>query len=90
MGIPAEVQARVGEKKSTEGLGGPELAAVLKEYYEKWVASENEKYDVEYTVKLRDLQIQELEMEVNDMRGKFIVPKLKKVHAFKLMGSEEQ
>jgi len=24
-------------------------------------------------------------MEVSDMRGKFIIPKLKKVHTFKLM-----
>ena len=55
----------------------------------RWIAGENEKYDMEYSVKLRDLQIQELEMEVSDMRGKFIIPKLKKVHAFKLMGNEE-
>ena len=55
----------------------------------RWIAGEDEKYDLEYSVKLRDLQIQELEMEVSDMRGKFIIPKLKKVHAFKLMGNEE-
>jgi hypothetical protein len=35
------------------------------------------------------LQIHQLEMEVTDMRGKFIPPKLKKVHNFKLMGGEE-
>lgn len=57
--------------------------------FRRWVASENEKYDIEYSVKLRDMQIQELEMEVSDMRGKFIIPKLKKVHTFKLMGGEE-
>jgi hypothetical protein len=64
-------------------------AKSFKEYYQRWVATEDEKYDLEYSVKLRDLQIQELEMEVSDMRGKFIIPKLKKVHAFKLMGNEE-
>jgi hypothetical protein len=37
------------------------------------------KYDIEYTVKVRDMQIHDLEMEVSDMRGKFIIPKLKKV-----------
>lgn len=35
------------------------------------------------------MEIHALEMEVNDMHGKFIIPKLKKVHAFKLMGNEE-
>ena len=58
-------------------------------HYNRWVAAEGEVYDVNYAVKLRDMQINELEMEVSDMRGKFIIPKLKKVHNFKLMGGEE-
>jgi len=80
--------ARIGDPKDLEGLSPEELMAVVKEYYDKWIAKEDEKYDLEYSVKLRDLQIQELEMEVSDMRGKFILPKLKKVHAFKLMNEE--
>jgi len=88
MGIPTEVLARIGEAKDLEGLSPEELMAVVKEYYDRWIGSEDEKYDLEYSVKLRDLQIQELEMEVSDMRGKFILPKLKKVHAFKLMNEE--
>ncbi len=55
----------------------------------RWVATEGEVYDINYGVRVRDMQIQELEMEVSDMRGKFIIPKLKKVHNFKLMGGEE-
>lgn len=54
----------------------------------RWVAGESEKYDMEYSVRVRDMQIHELEMEVSDMRGKFIIPKLKKVHTFKLMDNE--
>jgi len=88
MGIPQEVMARIGDPKDLEGLSPEELMAVVKEYYDRWIAGEDEKYDLEYSVKLRDLQIQELEMEVSDMRGKFILPKLKKVHAFKLMNEE--
>ena len=67
----------------------PEGEVLICLVFSRWVSSEDEKYDLEYSVKLRDLQIQELEMEVSDMRGKFIIPKLKKVHAFKLMGNEE-
>jgi len=84
-----EVAARVGEPKKLENVSEEELKAILKEYYDKWVASESEKYDIEYNVKVRDMQIHQLEMEVTDMRGKFILPKLKKVHNFKLMGGEE-
>lgn len=79
----------MGEPKKLENCSEDELKAILKEYYDKWVATEGEKYDIEYTVKMRDMQIHQLEMEVTDMRGKFILPKLKKVHNFKLMGGEE-
>lgn len=89
MSAPPEVVARVGEPKKLENCSEDELKAILKEYYDKWVATEGEKYDIEYTVKMRDMQIHQLEMEVTDMRGKFILPKLKKVHNFKLMGGEE-
>jgi len=89
MGIPDEVAGRVGEPKELEGLSDDDLKAVLKEYYDKWVAAESSKYDIERDVHIKDMQIHDLEMEVSDMRGKFILPKLKKVHNFKLMGGEE-
>lgn len=86
---PAEVLARLGDAKTLEGLSDDDLKAVLKEYYERWVNAESAKYDVERDVHIKEMQIHDLEMEVSDMRGKFILPKLKKVHNFKLMGGEE-
>lgn len=85
MAIPAEVQARLGEPVSIEGMDANAIKDTLKQLYERWVGTESDKYDIEYAVKLRDMQIHDLEMEVSDMRGKFIIPKLKKVHTFKLM-----
>lgn len=85
MAIPAEVQARLGDPVTVEGMDAEQTKAILKKLYERWVGSESEKYDIEYAVKVRDMQIHDLEMEVSDMRGKFIIPKLKKVHTFKLM-----
>lgn len=89
MAVNPDVAARVGEPKSLEGLSADDLKAVLKQYYDKWVEAESSKYDVERDVHIKDMQIHDLEMEVSDMRGKFILPKLKKVHNFKLMGGEE-
>jgi hypothetical protein len=89
MTIPPEVVTRVGEPKSLDGLSDADLKAVLKEYYDRWVEAESNKYDVERDVHIKEMQIHDLEMEVSDMRGKFILPKLKKVHNFKLMGGEE-
>ncbi len=57
-------------------------------YFFRWVNSEDSHWDIEHSVKLRDMQIQELELECSDMRGKFIIPKLKKVHSFKLKDEE--
>jgi hypothetical protein len=85
MAIPAEVQARLGEPVTVDGKEPNEVKDILKTLYERWVGTESDKYDIEYAVKLRDMQIHDLEMEVSDMRGKFIIPKLKKVHTFKLM-----
>jgi len=85
MAIPAEVQARLGEPITVEGKEPDQVKDILKTLYERWVGTESDKYDIEYAVKLRDMQIHDLEMEVSDMRGKFIIPKLKKVHTFKLM-----
>jgi len=79
MAIPAEVQARLGEPITVEGKEPDQVKDILKTLYERWVGTESDKYDIEYAVKLRDMQIHDLEMEVSDMRGKFIIPKLKKI-----------
>jgi hypothetical protein len=89
MTIPAEVQSRLGEAPNIEALDADALVDALKQLHSKWVEKESEKFDIEYLVKVKDMQIHDLEMEVSDMRGKFILPKLKKVHNFKLMGGEE-
>jgi len=79
MAIPPEVEARLGPAITVEGMDAEQIKATLKTLYERWVGAESSKYDIEYTVKVRDMQIHDLEMEVSDMRGKFIIPKLKKV-----------
>merc|ERR1712158_237582 len=57
MAIPDEVQARLGEPVTVEGKDAEQVKELLKQLYERWVGCESEKYDVEYSVKLRDMQI---------------------------------
>merc|ERR1712179_287847 len=59
------------------------------EYYDLSCATFSERFDIEHQVKKNDMEIHTLEMEVNDMHGKFIIPKLKKVHTFQLTSGEE-
>merc|ERR1712211_130073 len=47
------------------------------------------KFNMEHEIKKNEVEIHALELEVNDMHGKFIIPQLKKVSNFKLMGGEE-
>lgn len=52
---------------------------MCKQYHDRIAKLENEKYDLEYFVGRKDFEISELSAKVNDMRGKFIKPPLKKI-----------
>lgn len=76
------IAERTGEKKNTDDLNEEELRRLCKEYHNIIAKLESDKYDLEYQVKKIDFEIHELSMRVNDMRGKFIKPTLKKVPKF--------
>jgi len=70
---------RTGPPKDLENANEPELMAIAKEYHDRLKILEGEKYDLEYNVARKDFEKRELSAKVNDVRGKFIRPPLKKV-----------
>ncbi|KAI7691517.1 hypothetical protein SSS_08342 [Sarcoptes scabiei] len=58
------------------------LIAICKEYHNRIYKLNEEKWDLELAVCLKEYEIQEIQSRVNDMRGKFIVPPLKKVSKY--------
>lgn len=56
-----------------------DLEAVYEEVRERLIELESENYDISYTVRQKDFEINELTIAVNDLRGKFVKPTLKKV-----------
>merc|ERR1712154_463636 len=76
------IDQRCGQSKSTSGLGEGELKRVCQEYYDRICAVESSKYDLEKEVEYKDYMIDELNIAVNDLRGKFIKPSLKKVSKY--------
>merc|ERR1711915_375012 len=66
-----------------------DLSVLCKQLYEKACGVFGEKFDEEYQVKKRDMEIHNLEMETSESHGTFKIPKLKKVNKFKMMGDEE-
>merc|ERR1712142_818275 len=59
-----------------------QLKQICKEYFDRMFLCESQKYDMEFEVRKRGFEINELNIAVNDLRGKFIKPTLKKVSKY--------
>jgi len=58
------------------------LESIYNELFQRMVQLEEEKYDINVLVSEKDAQINELTIAVNDLRGKFVKPALKKVSKY--------
>lgn len=76
------IAERTGPKKSLDDMDEEQLVELCKAYHKRITELESAKYDLEYHVSRIDFDIHELSMKLNDMRGKFIKPTLKKVPKF--------
>lgn len=77
------IEERCGKAKNVEDASeADQVKSVLDEYQKRIASLENAKYDLEYAVKVKDLEINELNIQVNDLRGKFVKPTLKKVSKY--------
>merc|ERR1712130_1021811 len=90
MVVPDSVKEKVGELPDISGMSKDDLSALVKQLYDQSCAVFGEKFRMEYAVKKRDMEIHNLEMETSESHGTFKIPKLKKVHKFKMMGDEEE
>jgi len=59
-----------------------ELKKVLQTLQQKIAELEDSKYDLDYINRQKDFEINELTIQVNDLRGKFVKPTLKKVSKY--------
>lgn len=76
------IEERCGKPKNLEDANEDSLAKVCRDYHSRIERLEDEKYDLEYIVKGKDYQISDLNAQVNDLRGKFVKPTLKKVSKY--------
>ncbi|KAF7623586.1 hypothetical protein Mgra_00010124 [Meloidogyne graminicola] len=72
-----------------DSSGEDELQRISKDFAESVIRLEREKYDLSYTVRQKDFEINELTIAVNDLRGKFVKPTLKKVSKFAKLKTKE-
>jgi len=59
-----------------------QLKKIAQEMWKRVGEVEDSKYDLEYQVRQKDFEINELTIAVNDLRGKFVKPTLKKVSKY--------
>jgi len=76
------IEQRCGKAKPVDDANEEAIKTILRDYHARIERLENEKYDFEYIVKGKDFQISDLNAQVNDLRGKFVKPTLKKVSKY--------
>merc|ERR1712168_545709 len=76
------IDERCGQPKDLDSASEEQLRQICKEYHARAAKIENLKYDLEHEVVIKDYEINELNIAVNDLRGKFIKPTLKKVSKY--------
>lgn len=76
------IEERCGKPKNIEDANEERLKMIIREYYDRVYLCEGQKWDLEYEVRKRDYEIADLNNQVNDLRGKFVKPTLKKVSKY--------
>ncbi|XP_063224478.1 troponin I isoform X22 [Bacillus rossius redtenbacheri] len=76
------IEERCGKPKNIEDANEANLKSIVRQYFDRVCLCESQKWDLEYEVKKKDFEISELNSQVNELRGKFMKPTLKKVSKY--------
>ncbi|XP_034825020.1 troponin I isoform X4 [Maniola hyperantus] len=76
------IEERCGKPKNVDDANEAALTSIITGYHQRIARLEEEKYDHEMEVARRALEISDLNTQVNDLRGKFVKPTLKKVSKY--------
>ncbi|XP_032677880.1 troponin I isoform X10 [Odontomachus brunneus] len=76
------IEERCGKPKNVDDANEVELKKICQMYYDRVYLCEGQKWDLEREVRKRDYEIADLNSQVNDLRGKFMKPTLKKVSKY--------
>merc|ERR1711936_1430856 len=63
---------RTGSGRNLEGASDQQLREICNLYHKRIVSLESEKFDLERDVQVKDININELNIAVNDLKGKYV------------------
>ncbi|XP_019872843.1 troponin I isoform X3 [Aethina tumida] len=76
------IEERCGKPKLIDDANEAELQTVCQTYHQRIAKLEGDKYDLEVIERIKEFEISDLNSQVNDLRGKFVKPTLKKVSKY--------
>nr|XP_018917171.1 PREDICTED: troponin I isoform X8 [Bemisia tabaci] len=76
------IEERCGSPKDLDNANEDDLEEICKELWDRVYNLEGEKFDLERDFRLKEWEIADLNSQVNDLRGKFVKPTLKKVSKY--------
>ncbi|XP_034825018.1 troponin I isoform X3 [Maniola hyperantus] len=76
------IEERCGKPKNVDDANEAELQTICQMYWHRIYNLEGDKYELERAIQIRKMEISDLNTQVNDLRGKFVKPTLKKVSKY--------
>ncbi|XP_026747424.1 troponin I isoform X13 [Trichoplusia ni] len=76
------IEERCGKAKNIDDANEAELQTICQMYWHRIYNLEGDKYELERAIEIRKMEISDLNSQVNDLRGKFVKPTLKKVSKY--------
>ncbi|XP_063635877.1 troponin I isoform X11 [Cydia splendana] len=76
------IEERCGKPKNIDDANEAELQTICQMYWHRIYNLEGDKYELERAIQIRKMEISDLNSQVNDLRGKFVKPTLKKVSKY--------
>ncbi|XP_037043887.1 troponin I-like isoform X3 [Bradysia coprophila] len=76
------IEQRCGKPRDLQSANEAELQTLCQSFWKRISELEGDKFDLEYQGRLKQFEISDLNAQVNDSRGKFVKPTLKKVSKY--------
>ncbi|XP_073999937.1 troponin wings up A isoform X1 [Rhodnius prolixus] len=76
------IEERCGHCCDVDNANEADLQTICTQYHNKISRLEGDKYDLEWAINMKAFEIADLNSQVNDLRGKFVKPTLKKVSKY--------
>nr|XP_032511862.1 troponin I isoform X3 [Danaus plexippus plexippus] len=76
------IEERCGKPKNVDDANEAELQTICQMYWHRIYNLEGDKFELERAIEIKKMEIADLNSQVNDLRGKFVKPTLKKVSKY--------